>query len=129
MQVTIGDAPQRSVTAMLDCVADRDLDGAADHYAEGARYHVRAWHEPVVGRAAIRAEFARQAALFDSFRYEVVHMHSIGPTVFIERVDHLAMLGKDVTVHWFGVHDVGPDGLITLTRDYFDEAEMQTQLA
>ena len=123
------DDPTATVIAMLDCVVTRDFDGATAHYAEDARYHVRAWQEPVVGHDAIRAEFDRQAGHFDSFRYDVVNLHSVGSTVFIERVDHLAMFGKDVDVHWFGVHEVDAEGLIAVTRDYYDGGEMAAQLA
>lgn len=116
------------VLRLLDAVAARDFDAATACYADDARYHVRSWQEPVVGRAAIRAEFDRQAGHFDSFRYDVVNLFASGSTVVIERVDHLTMFGKAVDVHRVGVHEIGGDGLIAVTRDYYDADETAEQL-
>ena len=45
---------ERLVRSFLDCLVNGDIDTAVEHYAEDARYHVSAWREPLVGRAAIR---------------------------------------------------------------------------
>jgi limonene-1,2-epoxide hydrolase len=113
---------------MLDCVVARDFDGATAWYAPEARYHVRSWQEPVIGRDAIRAEFTRQAGEFDAYSYVVVSALNHGSTVFMERIDTIEVAGRSVTIHWAAVHEVDADGLITLTRDYYDAAEMQAQL-
>ncbi len=114
---------------LLDAIAARDVDAATACDADDAHYHVRSWQKPVVGRAAIRAEFQRQAGHFDSFRYDVVNLLTPGSTVVIERVDHLTMSGKAVDLHWVGVHEIGDDGLIAVTRDYYDADETAVQLA
>ncbi len=124
----MGAAQESIVIDLLERVVARDFDGATALYAEEARYLVRSWHEPVVGRKAIRAEFDRQASLFESFAYDIVELWSTDTTVFIERVDHLTIFGKPVDLHWVGIHEIDADGHIAVTRDYYDQAEMEAQL-
>ena len=91
--------------------------------APDARYHVRAWQEPFVGRDAIRAELLRQAPLFSDGCYETVNVASVGQTVFSERVDSVMIEGKRAAFHLVDVFEVDADGKIASWRTYSDSGE------
>jgi len=94
-----------------------------DRLAPDARYHVRAWQEPFVGRDAIRAELLRQAPLFSDGCYETVNLASVGQTVFSERVDSVMIAGKRATFHLVDVFEADADGKIASRRTYSDPRE------
>jgi limonene-1,2-epoxide hydrolase len=124
----MGRKQEAVVMLLLDRIAADDREGATALYAENGSYHVNAWHDPMVGHAAIRGELDRQAGLFSNFRYRVVSIASTDSAVYTERIDTITMAGKDVSVHWASVHELGPDGLITSSRDYYDMKEIEAQL-
>ncbi len=57
------------LATVLDAFARRDLDAAAACFAAGATYR-EARREPIVGRAAIAAHFARFAAAAPAWRFD-----------------------------------------------------------
>lgn len=89
---------------------------------------MNAWHEPFVGKDAIRGDFERQRALWSEFRHKLVNIASAGNIVFTERIDTVHMMGKDLVVHAVGVFEVDADRRITSWRDYFDMKEVEAQL-
>jgi ketosteroid isomerase-like protein len=53
-----------------------DLDASLQYFAADALYFPVAWQDPHVGRAAIRAEFERQAQLVTVLSIDIVRMAS-----------------------------------------------------
>jgi limonene-1,2-epoxide hydrolase len=64
---------------------------------------VNAWNEPLVGLNAIAKDFNRQHALWTDPRINVLNVASTANVVFIERIDTVHMMGRDVDVHMVGV--------------------------
>jgi len=116
------------VRAFLDASVKGDIDQVLSYFADGGSYRMSRWHEPFVGRAAIRGDFERQRALWSDFRYELVNVASTGNIVFAERIDTVRMMGKDLVSHMVGVFEVDADARITSWRDYFDMKEVEAQL-
>lgn len=98
-------------------------------FADGAAYHMNAWQQPHVGYAAISAELDRQAALFADLRSELVHVGGDDRHAFVERLDHMTIGGKPVTLHFAGAFDFDDAGKIVAWRDYFDMSEVGAKTA
>jgi limonene-1,2-epoxide hydrolase len=124
----MGTKQEQVVHSYLAALAAGDRDGAAAHYSDNATYSVNAWHHPIVGRDAIRADLERQAGHWSDFRYNIINIASSDDVVFMERIDTVFMFGKDITFHWVGVHEIDGNGKIRATRDYFDMKELEAQL-
>ncbi|HEX3899760.1 MAG TPA: nuclear transport factor 2 family protein [Mycobacteriales bacterium] len=120
---------EQTVRALLDAIAAKDIKTAVETFAPDATYHVSAWKDPVIGTAAITAEFERQAGIFADFSYEIRWMVSTESSVFNERIDSMRIGGKPVSLHWASVVELDGDGRISAMRDYYDTAELQSQLA
>jgi limonene-1,2-epoxide hydrolase len=125
----MGTREEGFVRSLLDSLAAADRDAAAEHFSENAVYHVNAWHEPVNGRDAVRAELERQAGIYTDFRYQIVNIASTASLVFTERVDSMTIAGKDVTLHWASAHEVNAAGEVVACRDYYDMKELEVQLS
>jgi limonene-1,2-epoxide hydrolase len=117
---------EAAVRALFDAISE----GPAGHekvlsfFAADAKYHMNAWHEPQAGHAAIRTELERQSALFADLHSELVRVLSDDTHVIVERLDHMSIGGKPVTLHFAGAFDFDADGKITAWRDYFDMSEV-----
>ena len=108
---------------------DPDLvERAVSRMASDARYQIHAWHDPVVGHDAIRAELLRQALIYRDSRCEIVTIASAGHTVFTERLDTGIVNDKPLTVHIVGVLEVDAEGKIAAWRDYMDSREAAIQV-
>jgi limonene-1,2-epoxide hydrolase len=83
--------------------------------------------EPVVGRTAIRDDFARFLPKFDVIQWEIRHQIASGNLVMNERSDTFSIGGRAITFRVMGVFKV-TGGLITAWRDYFDSAELPSVL-
>ena len=107
-----------------------DLEAAVDHFADDASYRVSAWHEPLVGREAIRDGLEREfGALSSEYRYTILNMASTDAVVFMEVVDEFKLRGKDITMHWSSVLEINQAEKITARRDYWDAKELEARLA
>jgi len=115
------------VRSFLDCVASGDMETAIDYYADDVTVHVAAWHDPLVGREAIRDVLRHEVELAD-YRYTIRNIASTGAVVFIEVVDEFKRDGKNITMHWSGVWEISQAGKITTRRDYWDAKEFEAQL-
>jgi limonene-1,2-epoxide hydrolase len=119
---------EQVVRRFLDCVAARDFEAALEHYADNAAVSVAAWHEPLVGKEAIRKALESETGLRD-YRYRILNMASIGPVAFLEVIDEFRHGDHDLTMHWCGVWEIDSAGKITARRDYWDTAELEARLA
>jgi limonene-1,2-epoxide hydrolase len=79
--------------------------------------------KPVIGRAAIRDDFARFLPQFDVIQWELLHQVASGNLVMDERTDTFSIGERALTFRVLGVFEV-TGGLITAWRDYFDSAEL-----
>ena len=121
---------QENVTrSWIACYAAHDKAALLDHYADDARYHVHAWHEPFEGRDAIRAELDRQFGLVSDYRSAILNICSTDSVVFIEGIDQFRHSGRDISVHWSSVQEIDRNGKIAVQRDYADSKELETQLS
>ena len=96
--------------------------------AHDARFHVIAWHAPLIGRDAIRDELTRQASNMRDLRIEVVGIASDGRTVFTERLDSMTLRDRPATIHIAGVFEVDEAGEITRWSDYIDSREVAARM-
>jgi limonene-1,2-epoxide hydrolase len=94
-------------------------------FTDDASYKTNAWHEPHVGKNAIRAELERQSQLFEDLRSEVLLLLSDDNHVLVERLDHMTIGGKRCTLHFAGAFDV-TGGRISGWRDHYDMDEVRS---
>jgi steroid delta-isomerase-like uncharacterized protein len=134
--------PEQIVESLVETVERADADALARLYAEDAVQHHPMAPGPVVGREAIRES---EAALFATFSDVTVQRRGLwrtGSTVIAEVVlsatntgqldvggpEALPATGRRVDIPCIWILEVGPDGLITEERDYFDTASIFRQL-
>ena len=122
----MGTRQEAVVAAWIDCFVAQDLEGIVELYSDDAAYHVAAWHEPLVGRDAIRAEIGQQFDRVSDDEISVLNIVSTDEVVFFEAVDTFKYRGKDVTLHWASVWEINPSGKIAAQRDYWDAKELET---
>ncbi len=103
-------------------------DRVVEFMAPDAHYHVFAWHEPFVGRRAIRDELLRQAPFYSDNHYEILSVTSTGNTVFVQRRDCVTMFGTAAKFEVVGVFEFDSNGKIACWRDYLDSAEIGTKV-
>jgi limonene-1,2-epoxide hydrolase len=84
--------------------------------------------KPVVGRAKLKEELARQAKTTKTARAEIKAYASLGNYVFVERVDSYVTHGISHSVAMNSVFEVNAEDLITAWREYFDSGEVARQL-
>jgi limonene-1,2-epoxide hydrolase len=125
----MGERQEAVVRSLLGYFVAGDGDGAANLYADEARWHLGAWREAIEGRDAIRAELDRMLARVPDYRYTIRNIASTDAVVFAELVDTYTRDGKEITMHWSIVLDIDPAGGISAERDYFDVKELEAQLA
>lgn len=86
--------PEAVVTAFFEAFNAGDLEGLVAYYADDAVMHLVPFHEPYVGKEAIRAAFAEMIAGHATVEYEILQVE--GDTVtLINRFtgDNLRALG------------------------------------
>jgi limonene-1,2-epoxide hydrolase len=119
-------SPEESVRALFAALGEGPAghDTVLTFLTPDASYHMNAWHEPKSGHDEIRAELERQSALFVDLRSELVRVLADDSHVAVERLDHMSIGGKPVTLHFAGSFDFDAAGKITAWRDYFDMSEV-----
>jgi limonene-1,2-epoxide hydrolase len=103
-----------------------DLDAVCAMLVDDVVYH-NIPMERLQGRSAVEA-YLRQAAAFESARWELVAIAANGTTVLTERVDRFTSNGHDISLRVMGTFEVR-GGRISAWRDYFDLADYRRQLA
>jgi limonene-1,2-epoxide hydrolase len=126
----VGAQQEAVFRSWLDCMVALDLEAALNHFTDDATYHVAAWHEPLVGREAIRSGLERElVALSCEYRYTIRNIASTDAVVFVEVVDGFKRDSKDVTMHSAWVFEINQAGKISARRDYYDAKELEARLA
>jgi limonene-1,2-epoxide hydrolase len=90
-------------------------------FSENAEY-CNGPFDPVHGRQAIVADFARMMSLGGEVEAEIRHLLTDGAIVMTERVDYVRSGGTTAGLKIAGVFEVH-DGVITAWRDYFDPTQ------
>ena len=119
-------SPSETVTAFIAAIERNDLDAAMGLVAPGCEYDNVPMGK-VHGPDAIRSILAPMLGAASAIEWIVHRQVADGHLVFNERVDRFEMPFGWIEIPVTGVWEVR-DGLITLWRDYFDEATYRRQL-
>jgi limonene-1,2-epoxide hydrolase len=125
----VSERQEQVVLSLIERACAGDDDGVLSLFAPDATYRVNAWNEPLVGLDAIAKDFDRQHALWTDLRIKVLNIASDANVVFIERIDTVHMMGRDVDVHMAGVFEIDDNDRVASWRDYFDATEIESQFA
>ena len=109
---------EKLVADFCQAWAHRDTDEVLSYMTEDCSYH-NIPMDPCVGHDAIRKfvePFLRGA---ETVRFDILHSASAGNVVMNERVDHIAMGEKKLSLPVAGVFEF-QNGKISAWRDYFD---------
>jgi limonene-1,2-epoxide hydrolase len=123
--------PEAVVRALLAAMrggTDEAFGAAGAFLAEGCEYRPNGWRRPRVGREAAVEELRGTGAHYRDLDVEVVTATAQGPRVAMERIDRFVMGGRPIDLHVVGIFEVGPDGLVTSWRDYYDRHEVDVKL-
>lgn len=116
------------IREFCDVWSSLDADQIVAFMTEDCFYH-NIPIAPVTGHAAIRAFLSEFLKMADACEFVV---HAIGETadgaVMTERVDRFRANGQWIDLRVMGIFELR-DGLISSWRDYYDQAEMERQLA
>ena len=118
--------PSETVATFIRALERNDLDAALALVADGCEYDNVPMGK-VHGPSAIRNLLSPMLAAAMTIEWEVYRQAEGGPLVFNERLDRFELPFGWIEVPVAGVWEVH-DGLITLWRDYFDEAMYRRQL-
>jgi steroid delta-isomerase-like uncharacterized protein len=133
--------PADVARSSVDAVNRGDAPGYAAHYTDGATIHDPFYAEPLTGRDAIEHDIAVFLRAFPDLhgrvRSTVTEGSQVATEVTFTGTHHgpletpdgdVPATGRPVTLALCGCSDVGPDGLMTATRRYYDVAGLLAQL-
>ena len=104
-----------------------DAAALSSFFCEDAVYH-NVPLDPVRGRAAIEATFARFMGIGGQVDVDIIHILAEGSIVMTERVDLLIRAdGTTASLAMMGIIEVH-EGLIAAWRDYFDLSQFTSQV-
>ncbi len=84
---------------------------------------------PAQGLAAIQSTLEQFVVPGAKGEFEIRHLAVSGNAVLTERIDRLTLGGKLVELPVMGTFEIGADGKIRAWRDYFDMAQLTSQMA
>jgi limonene-1,2-epoxide hydrolase len=128
----MGAQQEAVVREMLNAWGDgdrgADIARIVSCFAEDARWTLYMPDGPtLVGRAAIGAELARQAAYVDQVQSQIMLVASSDDMVVAERRDRFTRNGRPIARSVAGAFEIDAQGLITAWRDYFDGLDFARQ--
>ncbi len=115
------------VTGFIRAVERMEIDAAVATLAEDVSYENMPI-TPIVGRDAVGGALTAFLGPAEEVDWKILRQEAVGSVVFNERVDRFRIGTGWLELPVAGVFEVGPDGLITLWRDYFDLGSYQRQL-
>ena len=121
-------APETVVRDFCAAFARNDVQEILAFFSEDAVYH-NIPLEPVAGRGAIEATLKQFIDPSGRSEFEIRHIAANGNVVLTERIDRLTIGGKPVELPVMGTFEVGDDGKIRAWRDYFDMAQLTSQIS
>jgi steroid delta-isomerase-like uncharacterized protein len=128
---------KETVLAVLDAFCRKDLDVAADHFAEDATLSNNVVSDVKRGRAAIRAHLERWHASFSDAAARDVELLEDGDTVvgiFFGEGTHTGPVGdhpatgKRYSIKYCEIYRFGPDGKIVANQAFYDQLSLLRQL-
>ena len=82
-----------------------------------------------VGKEQIRATLQQFIVPGSEAEFEILWLAANGNAVLTERIDHLTIAGKQVSLRVMGTFEVTDDGKLGAWRDYFDMAQLTAQIS
>ena len=119
--------PEKIVRDFCEAFGRQDLDEIVGFFSADAVYH-NIPMEPAVGLAAVQATLKMFVAEGGQAEFEIVHLAAHGHTVLTERIDRLEVGGKPVEIKVMGTFELNDAGQISAWRDYFDMAQLMSQI-
>jgi len=116
------------VNTFIARVVAKDLDAACELVAADVEYDNVPMGK-VEGPEGIKATLGPMVDGLDEVEFVLLRQTATGNVVMNERIDRFRIGDKWADLPVAGVFEVGPDGLITLWRDYFDQQTLNDQLA
>jgi len=116
------------VNTFIARVVAKDLDGACELVAADIEYDNVPMGK-VEGPEGIKATLGPMVEGLDEVEFVMLRQTATGNVVMNERVDRFRIGDRWADLPVAGVFEVGPNGLITLWRDYFDQQTLNDQLA
>jgi limonene-1,2-epoxide hydrolase len=105
----------------MDCWRRFDLEDAVSRISEDCVFTPDIKAEPVVGRAAIRALWAKYMESMKTYSMEVRSVLASDRLVYLERVERvLGSVNGEMALPIVGVYELDAEGKITAWRDYWD---------
>jgi len=120
--------PEIVVRNFCEAFARQDIEELLDYFSEEAVYE----NVPIgtaSGKEAIRATLQQFIVPGSEATFEIVWLASTGAAVLTERVDHLTIANKQVSLRVMGTFEVSKDGKLDAWRDYFDMAQLTAQIS
>jgi limonene-1,2-epoxide hydrolase len=108
-----------------------DLDTALEAFADDATYQsLVPSRQPLLGKAAIKAELEKQFGRYKECVCEILAMASNDRYVFTERRDHVSMMEWDKRIFSSvnAVFELDDAGRIVAWREYWDTGDIAKQL-
>jgi limonene-1,2-epoxide hydrolase len=129
----MSDANQATVRKFLGLfnAIKPDVEGLKSCLAPDARYQALVpLAKKMHGADKICAEIARQYDIYVECECNILHIASVGDTVFTERVDTVRQLSDDrkPVTHVAGVFDMDDQHRITFWREYWDGLAVADQM-
>ncbi len=119
--------PEAVVRAFCEAFARQDVEELLGFFAEDAVYHNIPF-EPAVGREAIETTLRMFVSDDSQGSFELVNLATRGRVVLTERVDTITMQGKQARLPVMGAFEIDEAGRISAWRDYFDVAQLMSQI-
>lgn len=120
--------PETVVRNFCEAFSRQQLDELLDYFAEDAVYD----NVPIgaaTGREAIGATLQQFLDPSGEAVFEIRSLATDGAVVLTERIDHLTLNGKQVSLPVMGTFEITSDGKIAAWRDYFDLGQLTKQLS
>ncbi len=120
--------PEKIVRDFCKAFSRQDLQEILDFFSDDAVYH-NIPMAPAEGKPAVEAmlkQFVDPNATAD---FEIRNLAVNGNVVLTERLDRLSIGGKPVELSVMGTFEVDAGGKITAWRDYFDMAQLTSQMS
>jgi limonene-1,2-epoxide hydrolase len=119
---------EATVNEFIRRVVGGDLQGAGELVADDLEYD----NVPIgknIGRDALVSFLGSMMRGVDAVEFETHRQTCTGNIVMNERTDRFRIGEASIELPVAGVFEVGPDGRITLWRDYFDMKMFNDQMA
>lgn len=120
--------PETVVRNFCEAFSRQDIEELLDYFAEEAVYE----NVPIgtaTGKQAIRTTLQQFIVPGSQAKFEILWLASNGAAVLTERVDHLTIGNKPVSLRVMGTFEVSSDGKLDAWRDYFDMAQLTAQIS